>query len=52
MNKEIKKNFIYNFFYQLLILIIPLITVPYVSRILGARGVGSLLFCFGCNAGY
>ncbi len=40
MNKEIKKNFIYNFFYQLLILIIPLITVPYVSRILGARGVG------------
>lgn len=35
-----KKNFIYNFIYQILILILPLITVPYVSRVLGADGVG------------
>lgn len=35
-----KKNFIYNIVYQILILILPLITVPYVSRILGADGVG------------
>lgn len=35
-----KKNFIYNIIYQILILILPLITVPYVSRILGADGVG------------
>lgn len=35
-----KKNFIYNIIYQILILILPLITVPYVSRVLGAEGVG------------
>ena len=35
-----KKNFIYNVVYQLLILVLPLITVPYVSRILGADGIG------------
>ena len=35
-----KKNFIYNIIYQLLILILPLITVPYVSRVLGAEGIG------------
>ena len=35
-----KKNFIYNIIYQILILILPLITVPYVSRILGAEGIG------------
>lgn len=36
----VKKNFIYNIIYQLLILILPLITVPYVSRVLGSGGVG------------
>lgn len=36
----LKKNFIYNVFYQIMILILPLITVPYVSRVLGAEGVG------------
>ena len=35
-----KKNFIYNLIYQLLILIIPLITAPYLSRVVGADGVG------------
>ena len=35
-----KKNFIYNIIYQVLILILPLITVPYVSRVLGADGLG------------
>lgn len=35
-----KKNFIYNVLYQILILIIPLITMPYVSRALGADGIG------------
>ena len=37
---SIKKNFIYNSLYQILILITPLITVPYVSRILKVEGVG------------
>lgn len=35
-----KKNFIYNVIYQVLLLILPLITVPYVSRKLGADGIG------------
>ena len=37
---NLKKNFLYNIMYQILILILPLITVPYVSRILGADGIG------------
>ncbi|WP_294155366.1 flippase [uncultured Clostridium sp.] len=37
---NIKKNFIYNVLYQLLILIIPLITTPYIARVVGADGVG------------
>lgn len=35
-----KKNFIYNIVYQVLILIIPLITAPYLARVVGASGVG------------
>ena len=30
----------YNLIYQILVLILPLITTPYVSRVLGAEGVG------------
>lgn len=37
---SIKRNYIYNTLYQLLLLITPLITAPYVSRVLGAHGVG------------
>lgn len=37
---SIKKNFTYNVIYQILILIIPLITTPYISRVIGAEGTG------------
>lgn len=37
---QLRKNFFYNIIYQVLILILPLITVPYVARVLGADGVG------------
>lgn len=37
---KVFKNYIYNVGYQVLVLIIPLITVPYVSRVLGPTGVG------------
>lgn len=37
---SIKKNFIYNFTYQILLIILPLITAPYISRILGSEGIG------------
>jgi O-antigen/teichoic acid export membrane protein len=38
--ESIKKNYIYNVFYQIVSLLIPLITTPYISRILGPDGVG------------
>lgn len=37
---SIKKNFMYSTVYQILVLIIPLITTPYVSRVLGADNIG------------
>ena len=40
------KNFLYNISYQLLVIILPLITVPYVSGILGAEGVGEYAFTY------
>ena len=40
-NKSIKKNYIYNLAYQILTIITPLITAPYLSRVLGADGVGT-----------
>lgn len=33
-------NYIYNLIYQILLIIIPLITIPYLSRKIGAEGLG------------
>lgn len=38
---SVKKNIIYNISYQILILIVPFITSPYVSRVLGPEGLGT-----------
>lgn len=38
--ESVKKNFLYNIVYQILLIILPLITAPYVSRTLGATSVG------------
>lgn len=46
MANSIKKNFIYNLIYQILLLAFPLITVPYVSRVLGVDGVGVYSFTY------
>lgn len=43
---QIIKNFLYNLSYQILVLILPLITVPYVSKVLGAKGVGDYAFTY------
>lgn len=40
MKKSITKNYIYNLLYQIIVLILPLITTPYISRVLGARNIG------------
>lgn len=38
---SIKKNIIISTFYQILSVITPLITAPYISRIIGPRGIGA-----------
>lgn len=38
--ESLKKNFVYNIVYQILIIILPLITAPYIARVLGAENVG------------
>ena len=40
MKKSVVKNYMYNLVYQILILILPLVTTPYLSRVLGSDGVG------------
>ena len=39
-------NYIYNSMYQILTIIIPIITIPYVSRIFGAKGMGIYGYTF------
>lgn len=38
---NLKKNYIYNLIYQMLAIILPLITTPYISRVLGASMIGT-----------
>ena len=38
--KSLTKNYIYNLVYQILALVLPLITTPYISRVLGAESIG------------
>lgn len=38
--KSIKKNYILNLMYQILSILTPVITAPYLSRVLGADGIG------------
>ena len=38
--KSLQKNFLYNVLYQILLVILPLVTAPYISRTLGATAVG------------
>ncbi|MDY5578092.1 MAG: flippase [Lachnospiraceae bacterium] len=37
---SVKKNFLYSIIYQILNVLTPFITAPYVSRVLGAEGIG------------
>lgn len=46
-NSKIGKNYIYNLSYQLLAILIPLVTTPYVSRVLGAQGIGDYSYTTG-----
>lgn len=57
MKNNIVKNYLYNLGYQLLILVVPLVTIPYISRVLGTENIGlfnfsqsivSYFLLFGC----
>ena len=38
---SVKKNFIYSTSYQILNVLAPFITAPYISRVIGAEGIGN-----------
>jgi len=40
MDKKVTSNFFYNMAYQILCILTPLVTTPYVARVLGSEGVG------------
>ena len=44
MKKSIRINYLYNVSYQILILLTPILTTPYTSRVLGAEGIGLYSF--------
>lgn len=44
--KSTNKNFLYNLVYQIFIFIIPLFTIPYVSRVLGANNIGIYAYTY------
>lgn len=50
MKSNIKKNFLYQSAYQMLMIISPLITSPYVSRMLGAENLG--VYSYGYSMAY
>lgn len=41
---SIRKNYIYNLIYQIFLIIVPIFTTPYVSRVLGVDGTGRYSF--------
>lgn len=44
--QSLKKNYLLNTAYQMLALVTPLVTAPYISRVLGADGVGTYSYTF------
>ena len=43
---KVFKNYLFNAGYQLLAIIVPLVTTPYISRVLNADGIGIYSFTF------
>ena len=42
---SVKKNYFLSLFINILFLLVPLITTPYISRVLGANGIGIYSYC-------
>lgn len=45
-HSNITKNYIFNLSYQILAILVPVITAPYTSRVLGAEGIGTYSFTY------
>ena len=45
-NNTLIENFIFNASYRILVMFIPLITTPYIARVLGAEGIGRYTVAF------
>ncbi|SCY46664.1 Membrane protein involved in the export of O-antigen and teichoic acid [Lachnospiraceae bacterium XPB1003] len=43
---SIRRNLVYNILYQILVMFLPIITVPYISRTLGKVGVGIFSYTY------
>lgn len=43
---KLRTNIAYNFIYQFLVLALPLVTAPYLSRVIGAEGTGSYSYSY------
>lgn len=50
-NNKTKRNIVYQTIYQFLILGIPLVLSPYLTRTIGSEGLGTYSYCF-ANANY
>lgn len=44
--KKVTINFIYNSIYQLLLIVLPIITIPYISRVLNVADIGTYSYTF------
>ena len=45
-NSNIRKNYLYNLFYQMFLIIVPILVTPYIARILGEDGSGQYSFSY------
>lgn len=46
MKSSVKKNYFYNVLYTIVNMLLPLITAPYLARVLGVNGVGQYAYAF------
>lgn len=49
-NTSIRKNYTYQMLYQILVWLLPIVTSPYISRVIGAEGVG--IFSYSYSTAY
>ena len=45
---KLVKNYIYNLSYQIFVIIVPLITMPYLARVLRADNIGIYSYVTSC----